>query len=97
MRRWFQAMRNPALLYGHVTAYFAGWRCFVAKSEAPFGWQSTDIDTEYQTRIDAERCTLEFSKGKGKRLDSGKEPITDSPLWGGSRQGMLIDWESTDV
>ncbi len=54
-------------------------------------------DPEYQTRIDAERCTLEFSRGKGKRLDSGKEPITDSPLFGGNRQGMLIDWENTNA
>lgn len=54
-------------------------------------------DPEYQTRIDAERCTLEFSRGKGKRLDVGKEPIENSPLFGGSRQGMLIDWENTDV
>lgn len=60
------------------------------------GLQAT-ADPEYQTRIDTERCTLEFSRGKGKRLDSGKEPIESSPLFGGSRQGMLIDWENTDV
>lgn len=58
------------------------------------GLQAT-ADPEYQTRIDAERCTLEFSRGKGKRLDSGKEPIECSPLFGGQRQGMLIDWENT--
>lgn len=51
------------------------------------------VDPEFDSRIDAERCTLEFGKGKGQRLDTGKLPIEDSPLFGGGRQGMLIDWE----
>ena len=43
-------------------------------------------DPEYATRIDAQRVTLEFATGSTKRVDSGRECIEDSPIFGGSRQ-----------
>jgi hypothetical protein len=46
-------------------------------------------DMEYSTRIDADRVTLEFGSKSARRLDSGKRPITDSPLFGGPAQGDL--------
>lgn len=48
-------------------------------------------DREYQTRIDAERCTLEFATASRRRLDSGKEPITDGALFGGPAQFTLFE------
>lgn len=45
---------------------------------------------DYQSRIDAERATLELQQKSRKRADSGKESIEDSPLFGGPRQGGLF-------
>jgi len=49
-------------------------------------------DPEYSTRIDAQRVTREFQTKSTRRLDSGSghEPIEDSPLFGGARQGDLF-------
>jgi hypothetical protein len=48
------------------------------------------VDPEYSSRIDAERVTLEFAQKSTRRLDSGKEPIEASPLFGGTLQGNLF-------
>ncbi len=45
---------------------------------------------EYASRIDAERVTLEFAQKSARPLDAGKEPIGDSPLFGGQRQEDLF-------
>lgn len=47
-------------------------------------------DVEYKTRIDAERVTAEFKTKSTKRIDAGRNPIEDSPLFGGERQGGLF-------
>lgn len=38
-------------------------------------------DPEYQTRIDAQRCTLEFAQPLPDPLDAGKRPIAEAPLF----------------
>jgi len=47
-------------------------------------------DVERESRLDAERVTLEFGTKSTKRLDSGRQQIEDSPLFGGERQGGLF-------
>jgi hypothetical protein len=52
-------------------------------------WLIATADREYQTRIDADRCTWQF-KQTGRSIDSGRKPITESPLFGGPAQGNLF-------
>jgi hypothetical protein len=47
-------------------------------------------DTEYGSRLDAKRVTFQFKVKSARRIDSGREPITDSPLFGGPAQGSLF-------
>lgn len=47
-------------------------------------------DSEYSTRLDAERATLELERKSPRRADAGRESIEDSPLFGGNRQGRLF-------
>jgi hypothetical protein len=47
-------------------------------------------DTERESRLDAERVTLEMKQKSTRRVDSGKQPIDDSPLFGGPKQGGLF-------
>jgi hypothetical protein len=47
-------------------------------------------DTERESRLDAERCTLEMRQRSTRRLDAGREPFSESPLFGGSAQGSLF-------
>ncbi|MGD0497518.1 MAG: hypothetical protein ABSC23_03680 [Bryobacteraceae bacterium] len=47
-------------------------------------------DPEWGTRLDAERVTAEFRTRSARRLDSGRRPITDSPLFGGPAQRELF-------
>lgn len=49
------------------------------------------IDPEHYSRIEAERITREFATKSTRRIDVGKEPIEDSPLFGGERQGGLFN------
>lgn len=51
-------------------------------------------DREYQTRIEAQRCTLEFAQKLSRRLDAGKSPIEESPLFGGRAQADLFTQEA---
>lgn len=53
-------------------------------------FETLGADPEYQSRIDAERATAELANKSRKRVDSGKESIEDSPLFGGPRQGGLF-------
>lgn len=50
-----------------------------------------EADTEWGHRIDAERVTLQFSVRSTRKLDTGKLPIDESPLFGGRRQQSLFD------
>jgi hypothetical protein len=50
----------------------------------------THGDPEYQSRIEAERLTWQLKLKSDRRLDSGKVPITESPLFGGSTQSDLF-------
>ena len=43
----------------------------------------------YQGRLDADRVTAAWRTRDPKRLDTGKRPIEESPLFGGERQGSL--------
>ena len=47
-------------------------------------------DPERETKLDAERVTLEFRTASRRRLDAGSKPITDSPLFGGPAQGEMF-------
>ena len=49
-------------------------------------------DMERESRLDAERVTLEFASKSTRRLDAGKQPISDSPLFSpdGPAQGGLF-------
>jgi len=62
------------------------------KSQAPPAAPlAATADLEYSTRIDADRVTLEFGARSSRKADSGKQPITDSPLFGGPAQGDLFN------
>ena len=41
-------------------------------------------------RLTGDQLTQAFKTGKARRLDSGKRPIEDSPLFGGERQEELF-------
>lgn len=47
-------------------------------------------DPEGQSRLDAKRVTLEFGQKSRRKLDRGRRPIEDSPLFGGDRQEKLF-------
>ena len=47
-------------------------------------------DTERESKLDASRVTLEFGSKSTKRLDSGRFPISHSPLFGGNPQENLF-------
>jgi hypothetical protein len=47
-------------------------------------------DTERHSRLDAERVTWEFRTKSTRRLDAGRLPITESPLFGGPSQQELF-------
>jgi hypothetical protein len=47
-------------------------------------------DREYQSRIDADRATLELKQKSRRQVDAGRQSIEDSPLFGGERQGGLF-------
>jgi hypothetical protein len=47
-------------------------------------------DTERETKLDAKRVTLEFRTASRRRVDAGREPIADSPLFGGPAQGEMF-------
>ena len=50
-----------------------------------------EADTEREAKLDAERATLEYRQRSTKRLDAGRVPIGESPLFGGSAQGGLFE------
>ena len=50
----------------------------------------TEADIEREAKLDAERCTLQFAQASTRRLDCGKRPIEESPLFGGSKQEELF-------
>lgn len=45
-------------------------------------------DREYATRLDAERCSLQFKDGIRPR--KAQAAVDDLPLFGGERQGDLF-------
>lgn len=47
-------------------------------------------DVERESRLDAQRVTLQFGQKSNRRFDNGKMSIEDSPLFGGNRQGVLF-------
>ena len=49
-----------------------------------------DSDVGRETRLEAERATLEFRQRSQKRLDAGRAPILESPLFDGPAQGDLF-------
>ena len=49
-----------------------------------------EADSEYSTRIDAERITWEFASPSTRHLDAGRESINESPLFGGKMQMELF-------
>lgn len=53
-------------------------------------YDRTKGDCHLNLRFDAARVTLEFGQKSARRLDSGRVPITESPLFGGSAQSSLF-------
>ena len=49
-----------------------------------------EADTMRESQLEAERVTLEFRQKSSKRLDAGKVPILESPLFDGPAQGDLF-------
>lgn len=49
-----------------------------------------EADLEWESRIEAERLTWELKQKSTRRIDAGKQPIEDSPLFGGPAQGGLF-------
>lgn len=49
-----------------------------------------EADVERESKLDAERVTLEFRQKSTRRVDAGKQSIDDSPLFGGDRQQELF-------
>jgi hypothetical protein len=47
-------------------------------------------DVEREARFDAARVTLEFGQKSARRLDSGRDLMSNSPLFGGPAQGGLF-------
>ncbi len=66
--------------------YDNGWH--PANAEAPP--IVAQADPEYQSRIDAARVTAEFKTKSTRRVDAGREPITDAPIFGGPAQYSLF-------
>jgi len=54
---------------------------------------ATGVDSERESKLDAERVSLEFKSKSTRRLDAGTQPITDSPLFApdGPAQGGLFE------
>ncbi|KKL24511.1 hypothetical protein LCGC14_2414610 [marine sediment metagenome] len=44
----------------------------------------------YDARVRGDKLTAEVSTRSRKRLDAGREPIEDSPLFGGPRQREMF-------
>ena len=47
-------------------------------------------DVERGSRLDAERVTLEFGSKSTRKIDAGRRPIDESPLFGGEKQESLF-------
>jgi hypothetical protein len=54
-------------------------------------WPSPTGDPEHVSRIEAQRVTLEFGSRSRRRVDAGRRPIEESPLFGGPAQEDLFD------
>lgn len=74
----------------HIAAMTGRRHCPIhAEAEAPPPIAG-QADTEREARFDAERVTAEFRTSSTRRLDAGRAPITESPLFGGPAQGDLF-------
>jgi hypothetical protein len=51
---------------------------------------TAESDLERPARLDAERVTWEFRSQSTRRIDAGRAPIIDSPLFGGPRQQEMF-------
>lgn len=47
-------------------------------------------DREFDSRLEAQRVTLQFAAKSSRRLDSGRLPMAESPLFGGPAQKELF-------
>ena len=52
-----------------------------------------EADVERETKLEAERATLEYRQRSQKRADAGRMPIHESPLFGGRAQANLFGEE----
>jgi hypothetical protein len=52
-----------------------------------------EADPERGAKLEAERATLEYRQKSTKRIDAGRVPIEESPLFGGRAQGNLFGEE----
>ncbi len=51
-------------------------------------------DAEYNARLDAQRVTLEMRSKSPRRVDGGRLPMDESPLFGGRKQADLFGEDS---
>ena len=97
-----EAARNdPNGFYHGMTIKCAGSTYVLTGPELTFiagevGQATMDAGTADPARLsklDAERVSLEYRQRSTKRADTGREPIEESPLFGGSAQGRLFGEE----
>ncbi len=74
--------------YLTVEQYLRGQRTLEKECESPA--IAGEADVERGSRLDAERCTLQFAQASTRRLDCGKRPFEESPLFGGAAQQDLF-------
>jgi hypothetical protein len=74
----------------HLTDFgipFTAPYCGVGVTAPPI---AATADLERESKLDAERVTLQFRQASTRRLDAGRRPITESPLFGGPAQTELF-------
>jgi hypothetical protein len=78
---------NPCEYCASIEAMTGTRNCPIHGAAPPIAGEA---DLEQPAVIDAQRVTLEFASRNPKRVDAGRQPIDESPLFGGSRQKDLF-------
>jgi hypothetical protein len=99
-RTWRGVFIDPADRYaGHCSPRFVTGEAYDAYIHQQADRSDREVeadalhgsaDPEHGSRLDAERVTAEFATKSARRVDAGRKPITDSPLFGGPSQGEMF-------
>ena len=88
---------DPPLQAADRRQYLAGYRTAAGAATAGLltaagctPAESAAYQSEQAARLEAERLTWEYRSRSTRRLDRGRKPITDSPLFGGPSQGEMF-------